>query len=106
MMIFLPDVYTGYFEVPAETGKFTLDVRGDPLEPTSVEIRNEAGELAASLRNFDKPHTLELEKKRGKREIWSFTFLNSMENVSIRFHEPLTGVWAEDPSWLPERKRD
>ncbi len=102
--IYLPKKYTGYFEVPAKVRKFTVSVSGDPMEPTSVEFRDASGKVVKALSGFDRPSAMELEKTSDKREIWSFTLLDSVEDVNIRFHQPLNGVWAEDPAYLPVQK--
>ncbi len=104
-MMYCPPRYTGYFEVPADVKKFSLSVSGDPMEPTSFEIRDAKGNLVASKADFDNPTHFQLEKKSAEREVWSFTFINSLEDVKIRFHAPLSGIWAENPETLPILKR-
>lgn len=103
-MFYLPKRYTGYFEVPANVKEFSLGVSGSLLEATSCEIRNAEGKVVWSKKQFEDYQHLKFTRKSSKREIWSFTFIDAVEDVNIRFYKPLNGIWAEDPACLPVQK--
>ena len=85
--------YTGYFEVPA--GKDCMV----KLQSGGLELRNAAGDVVVSEPGdmYSGPKFFSFRSERN--EIWSFTALG--QGATLKFFEPLTGIWADDPAWLP-----
>ena len=92
---------TGYFEVPAGTKDFRIAVLWGDLE-----IRNPKGEVVAAIGagDYRGRHVFDLKATSSESEVWSFTAKGPGTHV-IRFHAPLTGIWADTPEALPRLLR-
>ena len=87
--------YVGYFEMPA--GKDCMV----KLQGGGIEVRNAAGESVFRLAEdeYSGSKCFTLRNESGKSEIWSFTALG--KGLTVKFFDPLPGIWADDPAWLP-----
>lgn len=87
--------YTGYFEMP---GGKTCTVK---LTGGGAEFRDASGKSALVVKKGDYAgqKCVTLKTASDKNEIWSFTTLDPA--LKMKFFDPLPGVWADDPAWLP-----
>ena len=94
------DEYTGYFEVPAGTREFTVKALSGGLE-----IRNPSGHVVAKAKAGEyKGFRNLIVKANGvlTPQIWSFRCSGAGKNpASFKFFAPLSGVWADDPAFVP-----
>ena len=91
--------YTLYFEVPA--GEAECIVK---LQQGFGALRNPAGEIVHELtpENHGKvSRYLKMKSSSGKAEIWSLTLTSP---ATVKFFDPLNGIFAESPESLPRRK--
>ena len=96
--------YRGYFEVPAggrpcivktkDPNVFILDPDGKRLEPYEGDDE------------FQTVKYWKIVPRSKAREIWSFYLPPKTHPLgkTIRFYPPLTGIWADDPGFLPAAK--
>ena len=90
--------YVGYFEVPG--GKeCCIKMQGG-----GIEIRDEEGEVVQRLEKGDYSGTKCLLFTPKQDAIWSFRCLDG--SISMKFYDPLPGIWADDPAFLPTREED
>jgi hypothetical protein len=90
--------YAGYFEVPG--GKACcVKIQGG-----GIEIRDEEGELVQHLEKDDYSGSKCILFTPKQDAIWSFRCLN--DSVNFKFYDPLPGIWADDPSYLPTYGED
>ena len=90
--------YAGYFEVPG--GKeCCIKIQGG-----GIEIRDEDGEIVQRLEKDDYFGSKCLLFTPKQDAIWSFRCLD--DSVNFKFYDPLPGIWADDPSYLPTYGED
>ena len=93
--------YVAYFEVPA--GGRECRIR---MTRGSVELRDPAGNIVERVKQGEYlgNHVFTIRPSSDKAEIWSLRCV-AIKGVSdtavLRFHAPLTGVWADSPEDLP-----
>ena len=90
--------YAGYFEVPG--GKeCCIKIQGG-----GIEIRDEDGEIVHRLEKADYQGSKCLLFTPKQDAIWSFRCLEG--SMNMKFFDPLPGIWADDPSYLPTYGED
>lgn len=67
-----------------------------------LELRNPKGEIVASVgaNDYFGRHVFTIKPISDESGVWSFTARGPGTHV-LRFHAPLTGVWADTPESLP-----
>ena len=89
--------YVGYFEVPPNAD---CQIR---VSKGTIELRNAAGEVVdrADPEKYAGRYTFRFRASGDKPEVWSFRTPPGEGVRVMRFHLPLTGIWADDPLDLP-----
>ena len=91
--------YTLYFEVPSGEAESVIK-----LLVGFGALRNPAGEVVHELtpENHGKvSRYLKMKSVSGKAEIWSLTLTSP---ATVKFFDPLNGIFAESPEALPRRR--
>ena len=89
-----------YFEVPAGVKEFQLEVTGYPGETVTAAVSGPDGKVQAVKKDFDGPQFFTLKRTSTEREIWSVSLKDVVEDVQLRFIEPLNSVFAIAPENL------
>ena len=94
-----------YFEVPAGVENFSLMAAGDPGEYVTVTLRNPEGKTILRREHFDTPYIFHVTREnKNIAEIWSISFENAVEDVSILLGSALNPLLAVDPALLLRKK--
>ncbi len=89
-----------YFEVPDGVKEFQVEVTGYPGETVTAAVAGPDGKVQAIKKDFDGPQFFTLKRDTANREIWSVTLKDVVEDVQLRFIEPLNSVFAVTPGNL------
>ena len=94
-----------YFEVPFGVKEFKVEVSGEQGETVSAAIIDPSGKVTAEKADFDGPQIFNLTRTGDGREIWCLLLQNAVEDVHVRFIDPLAPVFADSPSNLLVHKK-
>ena len=80
--------------------EFQVEVTGYPGETVTAAVAGPDGKVQAIKKDFDGPQFFTLKRDTANREIWSVTLKDVVEDVQLRFIEPLNSVFAVTPGNL------